>query len=48
VNAQGYEVICSDYTTESEGGHLGSVSGGKIQIAKAIWVMLAQIAGWVP
>ncbi len=48
VNGQGYEVICADYTTETEGGHLGSVSGGKIQIAKAIWVMLAQIAGWVP
>lgn len=47
-NNQGYEVICSDYTTETEGGHLGSVSSGKIRIAKAIWVMLAQISGWVP
>ena len=47
-NGQGYEVICVNYTTESDGGHLGSVSGGKIQIAKAMWVMLAQLAGWVP
>ena len=47
-NAQGYDVLCSIYTTEVDGGHLGSVSPGKIQIAKAIWVMLAQIAGWQP
>ena len=47
-NSQGYEVICLDYTTETEGGHLGSVSAGKIRIAKAMWVMLAQISGWVP
>jgi len=47
-NSQGYEVLCAEYTTESEGGHLGSVSAGKIRIAKAIWVMLAQISGWVP
>lgn len=48
VNAEGYDVICQHYTTELDGGHLGSVSGGKIQIAKAIWVLLAQIAGWQP
>ncbi|MHB8133165.1 MAG: PT domain-containing protein [Anaerolineaceae bacterium] len=47
-NSQGHEVICLDYTTETEGGHLGSVSAGKIRIAKAMWVMLAQISGWVP
>lgn len=40
--------ICQDYTTETDGGHLGSVSGGKIMIAKAFWVMMAQIAGWTP
>lgn len=40
--------ICQDYTTETEGGHLGSVSAGKIQIAKAFWVLMAQIAGWRP
>jgi hypothetical protein len=47
-NSQGYEILCQNYTTETDGGHLGSVSGGKLQIAKAIWVMLAQIAGWQP
>jgi hypothetical protein len=41
-------VICKDYTTEANGGHLGSVSGGRIRMAKAFWVMLAQMAGWRP
>ncbi len=45
-NSQGYAIICREYTTESEGGHLGTVSAGKIQIAKAIWILLAQLAGW--
>lgn len=43
-----YPAICQDYTTELDGGHLGSVSGGKIQVAKAFWVLMAQIAGWNP
>ena len=43
-----YPAICADYTTELNGGHLGAVSGGKIQIAKAFWVLMAQIAGWMP
>ena len=38
--------ICQDYTTEIDGGHLGSVSGGRIQLAKAFWVLMARIAGW--
>jgi PKD repeat protein/outer membrane protein assembly factor BamB len=38
--------ICQDYTTETEGGHLGSVSSGKIRAAKAYWVLMACIAGW--
>jgi hypothetical protein len=38
--------ICQDYTTETDGGHLGSVSAGKIRVAKAFWVLMAQIAGW--
>jgi hypothetical protein len=46
--SNGYEVICQDWTTETTGGHLGSVSGGKIQAAKAFWVLMAQIAGWRP
>lgn len=38
--------ICQDYTTETDGGHLGSVSAGKVRIAKAFWVLMARIAGW--
>ena len=38
--------ICQDYTTEIDGGHLGSVSGGGIRIAKAFWVLMARLAGW--
>jgi hypothetical protein len=38
--------ICQDYTTEIGGGHLGQVSSGKIQVAKAFWVLMARIAGW--
>lgn len=44
----GNPVICQDYTTEVNGGHLGSVSAGGIRIAKAMWVMMALQAGWVP
>lgn len=44
----GNPIICRDYTTELEGGHLGSVSGGQIVMAKAFWVLMAQIAGWIP
>jgi hypothetical protein len=40
--------ICQDYTTETDGGHLGSVSAGGIRVAKAFWVLMAQIAGWQP
>lgn len=40
--------ICKEYTSEAEGGHLGSMSTGKIRIAKAFWVLMAQIAGWNP
>lgn len=43
-----YLAICQDYTTEVDGGHLGSVSAGKIRIAKAMWVLMARIAGWDP
>jgi len=38
--------ICPQYTTETEGGHLGSISAGGIRVAKAFWVLMAQIAGW--
>ncbi len=40
--------ICPEYTTEIDGGHLGAVSAGKIRVAKAFWVLMAQIAGWDP
>ena len=43
-----FPAICQDYTTEPNGGHLGSVSSGKIRIIKAFWVLLARIAGWNP
>jgi len=38
--------ICQHYTTEVDGGHLGSVSAGAIRVAKAFWVLMARIAGW--
>lgn len=40
--------ICQDWTTETDGGHLGSVSGARIRIAKGFWVLMARIAGWTP
>ncbi len=40
--------ICQHYTSEPEGGHLGSPSAGMIRVAKAFWVLMAQIAGWQP
>ncbi len=40
--------ICPQYTTETEGGHLGAISAGGIRVAKAFWVLMAQIAGWKP
>ncbi|MFO0567454.1 MAG: hypothetical protein U0263_17475 [Polyangiaceae bacterium] len=43
-----YPAICRDYTTETVGGHWGSVSAGKILAGKAFWVAMARIAGWNP
>ena len=40
--------LCKEYTTETDGGHLGAASGGGIQLAKGFWVLMAQIAGWRP
>jgi hypothetical protein len=45
-DGQDLPAICQDYTTEIDGGHLGSVSGAKIRMAKAFWVLMAGIAGW--
>jgi hypothetical protein len=47
-DGQNLPAICQDYTTETGGGHLGQVSSGKIQVAKAFWVLMARIAGWNP
>ncbi len=40
--------ICPQYTTETEGGHLGSISAGGIRVSKAFWVLVALINGWNP
>ncbi len=40
----GLEVICQDYTSEKEGGHLNAL--GSLRMAKAMWVMMARLAGW--
>ncbi len=45
-DGQNIPAICRDYTTEIDGGHLGSVSAGKIAVAKAFWVLMARLAGW--
>jgi hypothetical protein len=47
-DGQNIPAICQDWTTEINGGHFGSVSGGGIRTAKAFWVMLARLAGWNP
>ncbi len=47
-DGQKHLAICPQYTTEVDGGHLGSVSAGSITVAKAFWVLMAQIAGWSP
>ena len=41
-----YPAICKHYTTETNGGHLGNMSVGKIRIAKGFWITMAYIAGW--
>jgi hypothetical protein len=41
-----YLAICQHYTTEVNGGHLGTVSTGSIRVAKAFWVLMAYLAGW--
>jgi hypothetical protein len=40
--------LCQHYTSEADGGHLGSPSAGMIRVTKAFWVLMAQIAGWEP
>lgn len=45
-DGQDIPAICPHYTTEVDGGHLGTVSAGKIRVAKAYWVLMARLAGW--
>ncbi|HIP70515.1 MAG TPA: hypothetical protein EYH05_03870 [Anaerolineae bacterium] len=45
-DGQDTPAICPHYTTEVDGGHLGTVSAGKIRVAKAYWVLMARLAGW--
>ncbi len=35
--------ICQHYTSELHGGHLGSVSGGALRMAQAVWVLMARL-----
>lgn len=45
-DGQQYQAICQHFTTEIDGGHL--YDPAKIAVAKAYWVLMAQIAGWNP
>ena len=47
-DGEAFPAICQHYTTETDGGHLGAVSVGKIRVAKGFWVLMARIAGWEP
>ena len=40
----GIEAICQDYTNERNAGHLNAL--GSQRAAKAIWVLMARLAGW--
>jgi hypothetical protein len=40
----GIEALCSEYTQEINGGHLNAL--GKQRMAKAMWVLMARLAGW--
>jgi hypothetical protein len=42
------DVLSYQFSTEVDGGHLGSVSGGMTRTAEAFLVLMAQIAGWRP
>ena len=42
----GHPAMCADYTQELVGGHLNS--RGRLYMAKAHWVLMARLAGWVP
>jgi len=46
-DGQNYPAVCQQYTIEVDNGHL-TLATAKIRTAKAYWILLAQIAGWVP
>lgn len=40
----GHEAICDEYTNEVNSGHLNAL--GSLRMAKAMWVLMARLAGW--
>jgi len=44
TNEQGYPVIYQGYTDEKQSGHLNKA--GEERMAKAIWILMARVAGW--
>lgn len=46
VEGRGLPALCADYTTEQVGGHLNA--RGTQRMAKAYWILMAQLAGWQP
>ncbi|MCI0519986.1 MAG: hypothetical protein L0Z70_06970 [Chloroflexi bacterium] len=40
------EAICDEYTDEEVNGHLNAL--GSLRMAKAMWVLMARLAGWQP
>jgi hypothetical protein len=38
--------MCDEYTEEVVAGHLNAL--GKQRMAKAVWVLMARLAGWTP
>lgn len=40
----GVEAICDEYTSEEGGGHLNAISSQRM--SKAVWVLMAFLAGW--
>lgn len=47
LSAEGHPRICDEYSSETYGGHLSN-GAAKVRVAKAVWVALARMAGWVP
>lgn len=43
---RGLAALCDEYTDEVNGGHLNAL--GRLQMAKAFWVLTARLAGWTP